>query len=106
MKHRGGHGKDPDGHGSPVVTTYPTGPLTLVFGASGALGSAIVQEFQRHGSSVLSVSRSTSPRQDPSWLSTHSPDWAQAVGPRTVVSAVWAGGANCTNTLEEGKAPF
>ena len=76
--------------------------LTLVFGASGALGRVVARHLERDGASVVRVTRSaTRSSAGPRWLSTDMADWAQGFAPLSVGGAVWAGGANVANSLSD-----
>lgn len=79
----------------------------LVFGASGAIGSAIAEKFVRAGAQVTAVSRKGAPEGaplasmqwvawDPSGQSNKYPD---ALKGESFDSIVWAQGANCTDDI-------
>lgn len=79
----------------------------LVFGASGALGSAIRRVIAEAGIRTIGATRSEGRNGlDLGWVSTRDPAWAESIHPRSVTGAVWAGGANCANDLSEGSAAF
>lgn len=84
-----------------------TDKRVIVFGASGAIGSAIVERFQRSGANVTAVSRKGAPEEgafssiqwvawDPSDSSNEYPADLKGV---QFDAAVWAQGANCSDTI-------
>jgi 3-oxoacyl-[acyl-carrier protein] reductase len=71
--------------------------VALVFGASGALGSAISNALEASGSQVVGVTR----RQEPpaGWISVADSDWAAQIAARSVDRVVWAQGENASGPL-------
>ena len=80
----------------------------VVFGASGSLGSAIREVIAGTGVRTIGATRSeVAPvGLDLGWVTTRDPAWAKSIAPKSVVGAVWAGGANCANDLSDGSRAF
>lgn len=79
----------------------------LVFGASGAIGSAIAEKFVRSGAQVTAVSRRGAPEGAPlasmKWVSwdpsTQNNTYPEALQGTGFDAIVWAQGANCTDDI-------
>ncbi len=80
----------------------------LVFGASGAIGSAIAERFERSGAQVTAVSRKGAPEGAllaslTSWVawdpSSRSAEFPEKLRGRHFDAVVWAQGANCTDDI-------
>lgn len=74
----------------------------MVFGASGALGSAVVASLTRRDWAVVPATRA--PSEQAGWTSTAEPGWSARVP--VLNGAVWAGGMNSSDTVTSGVAPF
>jgi len=73
----------------------------LVFGASGALGSAVCSHLRSVDVEVIPASRQ-GPK-TPGDLSTAQPGWAAQLAPKSVTRAIWAQGANASGgILDDG----
>jgi NAD(P)-dependent dehydrogenase (short-subunit alcohol dehydrogenase family) len=71
----------------------------LVFGATGALGSAIVDELISSENKVVKISRSTNSSAD---VSLDDPNWiARGLAAGPISGIVWAQGINSTGTVPE-----
>ncbi len=71
----------------------------LVFGASGALGSAVCRRLEADQVDVVRVTRQAA--QQPGWLSAGQPDWALHLEPRSVKRVVWAHGVNAEGSIKD-----
>ena len=69
----------------------------LVFGASGALGQAVVARFMGLGIAVARGSRSA--RTESGWLDTSVDGWASSLEGADVTRVVWAQGANASGSV-------
>ncbi|OGV76383.1 MAG: oxidoreductase [Methylotenera sp. RIFCSPLOWO2_02_FULL_45_14] len=80
-------------------------PLVVVFGASGAIGSAIATWFEGKGYQLLAISRTSNQildRQDTRWIE-FNPESAQdsftGIGEQSINAIVWAQGANLNDNI-------
>ena len=71
----------------------------LVFGASGALGSAVCRRLEADEVEVVRVTRQAA--QQPGWLSAGVPDWADSLEARSVNRVVWAHGVNAEGSIKD-----
>jgi 3-oxoacyl-[acyl-carrier protein] reductase len=69
----------------------------LVFGASGALGSAIVRRLRQDSVTVIDVSRRSS--KGSASISSSVTNWARAIPPQTITRAIWAQGSNAEGSV-------
>ena len=71
----------------------------LVFGASGALGSAVCRRLEADQVDVVRVTRQVT--QHSGWLSAGTPDWADHLEARSVNRIVWAHGVNAEGGIKD-----
>jgi len=71
----------------------------IVFGASGAIGSAVCSRLEMDHVEVLRATRQAT--QQVGWLSTGWPDWAGHIETRSVNRVVWAHGVNAEGGIKD-----
>jgi 3-oxoacyl-[acyl-carrier protein] reductase len=71
----------------------------IVFGASGALGSAVCLRLEVDQVDVVRVTRQATER--PGWLSMSESDWADHLGARSVNRIIWAHGLNAEGSITD-----
>ena len=71
----------------------------IVFGASGAIGSAVCSRLEMDHVEVLRATRQAT--QQVGWLSTGWPDWAGHIEARSVNRVVWAHGVNAEGSIRD-----
>ena len=81
----------------------PSRDTTVVFGASGALGSAVVDYLSRSDGRIIQVTRQGIAGDD--GVSLEDEDWASSFGVGSVTAVVWAQGVNAAGgILDDGPA--
>lgn len=76
----------------------------IVFGATGAIGSAIAEWFEARGDAVVRVARKAPTQGEGTWLSWNPESGASPfgqMGPGMIRAAVWAQGANCSDDIRD-----